>query len=200
MKTPDILKPNLRNWYNGTVDLEDAKSEDLLQRAQSIHSFRTGNFLECAVYWNSGCNDNILVEDFLIDVYNEVIEVTNLLTGKYWQVSTEGRTKIQSCSASDQLVAYWTNFGTCHVFDIVGTPTAKFRLPPHMCKFKACRERTIISGGILGDYFEFSIWDSDRQQAKVIRLEKSLFSTFTACLDKYVSSTTAKNRSTPIFS
>ncbi|KAL1610416.1 hypothetical protein SLS60_002083 [Paraconiothyrium brasiliense] len=182
LRCTDILKPKLKTWYDGTIALDDASYEDCLRTAQSIHRFRTGNFIQVAASATSvglvpSPGNHVLVEDFLVDnpEPHRQVRVTNLLSGEETRAATPGREEIVFVAASIQLIACWTGTQTCHVFDFSGALKARFRLPPFMSRFKACRERTIICGGISQQHIELYLWDLDSQKGKTLRLDQPPF-------------------------
>jgi hypothetical protein len=179
LRSTDLLKPKLRSWYDGTVALEGTSYEDCLQRAQSVQRFRTGRYIEVAATRPrlEPSNRIILTEDFLVHVPypHRQVCVSNLRTGEAWNAATEGREVIAKVIASGELIAFWNQLHTCYIFDFFATRRAKLRLPPSMNQFQACRERTVICGGILDQHIELYIWDLDSQKGRTLRLDQPPF-------------------------
>ncbi|KAF1978529.1 hypothetical protein BU23DRAFT_549956 [Bimuria novae-zelandiae CBS 107.79] len=191
LRSADLFKPRLRDWYDNTLDFEDASYEDCFDKAQAIYRVQTGKFLEVSAtrllhelyHSDSGVEgpnfERIrLVDDFLVDIPYPFrhLRVTNLRTGQYWIAHADGREVISSVAASSQLIAFWTQHRqTCYVFDFTGTRKAKFRLPPFMSGIATCGERTVICGGITNGNIELYLWDLDSSSGKTLRLDQSLF-------------------------
>lgn len=179
LRSTDLLKPALRTWYDNTVHLEDATYGECLQRAHSIHRFRTGRCVQVAASnpAREPSKPVALSEDFLVHVphpYRQV-RITNLRTGEDWRVGTEGREVIDRFIASSELIACWNHAQTCYLFDYSARQRAKLRLPPSMNTFRACRERAFTCGGIVKQHIELYLWDLDSQKGKTLRLDQPPF-------------------------
>jgi hypothetical protein len=187
-----LLKPALRDWYDNTVDFENATYQDCHREAQLIHRVQTGRFLQLSASkpishlhpYATGPDSPIgigrlcLEGDFLVDSPFPFrhLRVTNLQTGQDWRACADGRESISRIDASDQLIAFWTSSRrTCYVFDYKGDRKAKFQLPPFMNKIATCRGNTVVCGGTVNGCLELYIWDLDSNKGKSLRLEQSLF-------------------------
>lgn len=187
LRSTDLLKPALRDWYGNTVALENIRYDECLQRAQSIHNFRSGRPIDIAAARPAPENAEhlALVEDYFLHAphpYRQV-HITNLRTGENCRMATDGREIIDKCIASSDFVACWNQAQTCYIFDYSATQRAKLRLPPSMNSFRACRERTLICGGILNQHLELYLWDLDSQKGKTLRLDRPPFD---SAIRKYV--------------
>lgn len=183
LSTTDALKPSLKAWHDGTLTFEGATYTECLQEAQSIHRFRTGRTVhdvESMPYQEGtpGSDRIVLVGDFLAQVSSNShfrqVHVTNLRCRTSWNACADGREIIERVAASDQLIAIWTtSYQKCYVFDFSGARRAKFRLPTALGRMTACRDRTIVCGGIVDRHLELYIWDLDSQTGKTLQLEQT---------------------------
>ncbi|KAF1959802.1 hypothetical protein CC80DRAFT_406524 [Byssothecium circinans] len=173
LRSLDVVKPSLNEWYDGTLQLKDFNYTDCKQRAQNVHRFRSGGYVGLSSkVEGSMVFHTRLVEETLVgcDPSLRTLSVNNLRTGDAWQMHGDARDTISAVAASEEILAFATKSNTCYVSDLVGGQRSKFKLFANMFQALACRRRTVICGGVLPDHVEVYVWNFDTQKGSSFRV------------------------------
>lgn len=171
-----VLKPNLDNWYDGKVDLQDVDLDFCRRKARSIHAFRGASESSLPdssfkISAQSVLSEQLLRGDHLIWLADNrrQVHILNLRTMSSKTIVPTARELIRSIDASDDLVLMTTDAGgAIYVGEMTGHSQVKrFRLSSsRRDSVIACRRRTVACATPGPDGVLIYIWNYDLQAGR----------------------------------
>lgn len=171
LRSLDVLKKGLNQWYAGSFNLQNADYALCKQKARAVHNFRNGNptrFFQIHLS-EKVCEMTLVGNTLILDTPGNLRSITllNLNTWEISTVSTDARETLLGFAASDQIVAFRTYSSVVHVMTLQGEGRKTFRVP-HIMYLNGitCRGRTVAYVGSSHDHIDVYIWDYDTQRTK----------------------------------
>ncbi|KAF1842397.1 uncharacterized protein K460DRAFT_370364 [Cucurbitaria berberidis CBS 394.84] len=176
LRSPDVLKQSLNQWFTGTITLQSADYALCTQKARLVHNHRHGKptslfdiRLEEPIAHPSLAGDTLIW--LTPEQTSRSIALLDLGTWNLRIMSGEAREELRNYVASDQLVAVTTFSHVCYVWPLHGQGRKAFRVPSHdYFGALACRGRTVACAASFHDHIAVCIWDYDTQRARSFQI------------------------------
>jgi hypothetical protein len=182
LRSLHILKASLAQWYLGALPLQDITSYDFcLERAKSIHAFRTGNPNSIYKITPTDKQPEVLLRgDNLIwqqpQNYRDTIRTAHILHLPTWTLRTicgEAREQLRDIFASEEVVVLAPFASTCYVHLITGIQGFKKFRVPHKSYLGnvGVRGRTVACVADLGSSTDVYIWHYDNGKGHSFKIK-----------------------------
>ena len=177
-----VIKASLNQWYQGTVNFQDADHALCQKKARKINAFRTGKPRKVyKITPEYEIDDIYLAGNSLIwksnastpDDHSRNVCVFDLATWDLRFLGGEGREGIMDVFVSSEIVALTTFSSICYVHELHGKRGCKkFRVPNNQYLLNvACRGRTVAcvyNEQLLASVY---IWEYDSQRGRSFEIK-----------------------------
>ncbi|CAN9108960.1 unnamed protein product [Alternaria sp. RS040] len=199
LRSLHVLKASLNQWYQGTVNLQDAEYARCKKKARDIHAFRTGKpsrIYKIIPKYDS--DESLLPSNPIYDfklvgsslIWHHVFHrdvtpsrsacVLDLDTWHLRVLGGEAREQIMNVFASSEIVVLTTYANVCYVHELRGKQGCKkFRVPNrNFLKNVSCRGRTVACVACVDYHASVYIWEYDSQRGRSFEIRHELGNIF----------------------
>ena len=188
LRSPHVLKASLNQWYQGTVDLQNADYAQCKRKARNIHAVGTGKPSHVYKIRPDGrIFDPSLTGNNLSWLHSpddrrrpHFACVLDLDQWDLRMLGGQARETIQHVFTSSEIVVLTTFANICYVHELQGKQDCKrFRVPnSNYFENVACRGRTVACVASLNNYTSVYIWEYDSCRGRSFEIRHELGTMF----------------------
>jgi hypothetical protein len=180
LRSLHLLEESLGQWYQGTVNLQDADYARCQEKVCKIQAFRTGKprnvyktILDSAVQEIYLAGNIFVWKEHSRTQPTRCVYVLDLATWDLRVLGGEARERIIKVVASDEIVALTTWANICYVYELHGSRSCKkFRVSNNgYFSNVACRGSTVACVHVGGDSTSVYIWEYHSQRGWTFQIK-----------------------------